>query len=92
MFDGVVPWDLLHAFMAWLVNTIEGFCVLVRFIPRMTYYSGEGVINQLAPPNSLVKRVAISAVLLGPLHDIELAGAANIGVSETSYGFKMAHY
>ena len=59
----------------------EDFYVLVQFVPRVTYYCGENVFNQLAPPNNRVKRVAISAVLLGSLLDIRLAGAASVGAS-----------
>ena len=43
-----------------------------------TYYSGEDVVNQLAPPNNQVRRVA---VLLGSLLGIELARAASVGAS-----------
>ena len=47
----------------------------------MTYYSRKDVFNQVALPNSRVKRVAITTLLLGSLLDIGLAGDASIGAS-----------
>lgn len=50
----------------------------------MTYYSRKDVFNQVALPNSRVKRVAITTLLLGSLLDIGLAGDAGVGASETT--------
>ena len=54
----------------------EDFYVLVQLVHRMTYCSGEDVINQLAPPNNWGKRATI---LLGFLLGTGLAGAASVG-------------
>lgn len=69
----------LGAYSMHLWKYDQGFYVLVQLVPRMTYFSGEDVINQLAPPKNWVKRVSISAVLLGSLLGTELAGAASVG-------------
>lgn len=55
------------------------FYVLVQLVPRVTYYSGEDVFNQPAPPNNHVKRASISAVFLGSVLGTGLAGAASVG-------------
>lgn len=57
------------------------FCVLVQLVPRVAYYSGRDIFNQLAPLSHWVKRVAISTVLLRSLLGIGLARTASIGAS-----------
>lgn len=64
-----------------VVNITEDFCVLVQFVPRVIYYSGHNVFNQLASPNNWIKMVAISAVLLGSFLGIGLAEAVVVDVS-----------
>jgi hypothetical protein len=64
-----------------VVNTTEDFCVLVQFVPRMTYYSVEYVIIQLAPSKNWVRRLAIATVLVGSFLGIGLTGAASVRTS-----------
>lgn len=47
------------------INTTKDFYVLVQLVPRMTYYSGEDVSNQLAPPHNQVTSVVLLGSLLG---------------------------
>jgi ABC-type tungstate transport system substrate-binding protein len=59
----------------------EELYVLVQFIPRVTYYSGEEIFYQLIAPKNGVKRVAIPTVLIGSLLNTGLSRAASLGVS-----------
>jgi hypothetical protein len=64
-----------------VINMTGDLCVLVQLVPRVDYYSEEGIFNQPAPLSNWLKRVAISTVLLGSLLSIGLARTAGIGAS-----------
>lgn len=58
-------------FTSLILNLTQDFCVLVQLVSWVVYYTA-GTSKQLS-------RVAISAVLLGPLFGMELDGTASVG-------------